>query len=138
MDVFLVAFLSQNEQTAELKKDNLAEKPVQIVVTPATNVTKPEDEEEEEEEEEEDEDEDDEFSFAKFSAMHFQRSATHTHIQQRLKHPLLYHEDEGDTLVSAALSSSSLRHYSPLLSSRPLFPSAGLSNGLVDHLEVHG
>lgn len=83
----------------ELKKDKVAEKPMQIVVTPATGDNKPEEEEEEKEEKEEEEKE---FSFAKFSAMYFQRSATHTHIQQRLKHPLLYHEDEGDTLVSVA------------------------------------
>ncbi|KAB5550675.1 hypothetical protein PHYPO_G00056580 [Pangasianodon hypophthalmus] len=88
---------TQEEQTVELKKDKVVEKPMQIIVTSATNDNKPEEEEEKEEEEEDDDD--DEFSFAKFSAMHFQRSATHTHIQQRLKHPLLYHEDEGDTLA---------------------------------------
>uniref|UniRef100_A0A674CJZ3 Unconventional myosin-VIIa-like n=1 Tax=Salmo trutta TaxID=8032 RepID=A0A674CJZ3_SALTR len=44
-------------------------------------------------------DEDEEFSFIKFSALHFQGSATHSHITQRLRQPLLYHEDEGDTLA---------------------------------------
>uniref|UniRef100_W5U6H9 Unconventional myosin-VIIa n=1 Tax=Ictalurus punctatus TaxID=7998 RepID=W5U6H9_ICTPU len=89
---------TQEEQTVEVKKDKEVEKPVQIVVKTALNDIIPEEEEEKEEEEEEDED-DDEFAFEKFSAMHFQRSATHTHIQQRLRQPLLYHEDEGDTLA---------------------------------------
>ncbi|XP_060754217.1 unconventional myosin-VIIa [Neoarius graeffei] len=90
---------TQQKQTVEVK-DKVAEKPVQIVVTPSTGDNKPEEEKEKEEEEEEDDnDDDDEFSFAKFSATHFQHSATHTHIHQRLKHPLLYHEDEGDTLA---------------------------------------
>uniref|UniRef100_A0A8C8J192 Myosin VIIBb n=1 Tax=Oncorhynchus tshawytscha TaxID=74940 RepID=A0A8C8J192_ONCTS len=44
-------------------------------------------------------DEDEEFSFIKFSALHFQGSATHSHITQRLRQPLLHHEDEGDTLA---------------------------------------
>uniref|UniRef100_A0A4W4H1U9 Myosin VIIBb n=1 Tax=Electrophorus electricus TaxID=8005 RepID=A0A4W4H1U9_ELEEL len=45
------------------------------------------------------EEEEDEISFSKFSALHFQGSATHMHIQQRLWRPLLYHEDERDTLI---------------------------------------
>uniref|UniRef100_A0A8B9I1W9 Myosin VIIBb n=1 Tax=Astyanax mexicanus TaxID=7994 RepID=A0A8B9I1W9_ASTMX len=53
----------------------------------------------EEEEEEEEDDEEDEFSFSKFSALHFQGSATHTHIDRRLQQPLIHHEDEGDTLA---------------------------------------
>uniref|UniRef100_A0A8B9I0E5 Myosin VIIBb n=1 Tax=Astyanax mexicanus TaxID=7994 RepID=A0A8B9I0E5_ASTMX len=51
------------------------------------------------EEEEEEDDEEDEFSFSKFSALHFQGSATHTHIDRRLQQPLIHHEDEGDTLA---------------------------------------
>uniref|UniRef100_A0A8C7UL28 Myosin VIIBb n=1 Tax=Oncorhynchus mykiss TaxID=8022 RepID=A0A8C7UL28_ONCMY len=54
-------------------------------------------------------DEDEEFSFIKFSALHFQGSATHSHITQRLRQPLLHHEDEGDTLVSQHQASVSLR-----------------------------
>lgn len=114
MNVFRTVLLLQEEQTVELKKDKEVEKPVQIVVKTALNDIIPEEEEEKEEEEEEDED-DDEFAFEKFSAMHFQRSATHTHIQQRLRQPLLYHEDEGDTLVSATLFFFSFCHYSPIL-----------------------
>lgn len=64
-----------------------------------------EDEIEDKEEEEEIEAEDDEFAFSKFTSLHFQGSSTHSHIQQRLRKPLLYHEDEGDTLASVVLIS---------------------------------
>lgn len=47
----------------------------------------------------EDYDDLDEFSFSKFASMYFQGAATHTHIRQRLRQPLLYHEDEGDVMV---------------------------------------
>ncbi|XP_066565263.1 unconventional myosin-VIIa [Amia ocellicauda] len=42
----------------------------------------------------------DEYSFSKFASMYFQGSATHTHIRKRLRNPLLFHEDEGDSLAS--------------------------------------
>ncbi|CAL8343644.1 unnamed protein product [Merluccius merluccius] len=64
-----------------------------------------EEEEKEEEEKKEEEEDDyfddgtDEFSFQKFSSLHFQGSASHTHIYQRLKQPLLAHQDERDALV---------------------------------------
>uniref|UniRef100_A0A667Z7P2 Myosin VIIBb n=1 Tax=Myripristis murdjan TaxID=586833 RepID=A0A667Z7P2_9TELE len=45
-------------------------------------------------------DSDEEFSLFKFSSLYFQGNATHTHITQRLRQPLLHHEDEGDTLAS--------------------------------------
>lgn len=47
----------------------------------------------------EDDDDLDEYSFSKFASMYFQGAATHSHIRQRLRQPLLYHEDEGDVLV---------------------------------------
>lgn len=40
-----------------------------------------------------------EFSFYKFSLQHFQNFISHTHISQRLRQPLLKHDDEGDALV---------------------------------------
>uniref|UniRef100_A0A8D3CSB6 Myosin VIIBa n=1 Tax=Scophthalmus maximus TaxID=52904 RepID=A0A8D3CSB6_SCOMX len=40
-----------------------------------------------------------EYSFSKFASMYFQGAANHAHIRQRLRQPLLYHEDEGDVLV---------------------------------------
>ncbi|XP_072294521.1 unconventional myosin-VIIa [Eucyclogobius newberryi] len=42
----------------------------------------------------------DEYSFSKFASMSFQGAATHTHIRQRLRQPLLYHEDEGDVMAA--------------------------------------
>ncbi|XP_028300925.1 unconventional myosin-VIIa [Gouania willdenowi] len=48
----------------------------------------------------EDYDDLDEYSFSKFASMYFQGAATPTHIRQRLRQPLLYHEDEGDVLAS--------------------------------------
>lgn len=47
----------------------------------------------------EDDDDLDEYSFSKFASMYFQGAATPSHIRQRLRQPLLYHEDEGDVLV---------------------------------------
>ncbi|XP_070700920.1 unconventional myosin-VIIb-like [Pempheris klunzingeri] len=55
-----------------------------------------------EEDEVEDDDFDDatnEFSFYKFSFLHFQGNIGHTHFPQRLKKPLLVHDDEGDALA---------------------------------------
>ncbi|XP_063056384.1 unconventional myosin-VIIa [Engraulis encrasicolus] len=50
---------------------------------------------------EEDYDDDlDEYSFNKFASINFQGAATATHIRQRLRQPLLYHEDEGDVLAA--------------------------------------
>uniref|UniRef100_A0AAZ3RN93 Uncharacterized protein n=1 Tax=Oncorhynchus tshawytscha TaxID=74940 RepID=A0AAZ3RN93_ONCTS len=50
--------------------------------------------------EEEDYDDLDEYSFSKFASMYFQGAATPTHVRQRLRQPLLYHEDEGDVVAS--------------------------------------
>ncbi|XP_069845597.1 unconventional myosin-VIIb [Dipodomys merriami] len=44
----------------------------------------------------------DEYTFPKFAATYFQKSATHTHILRSLRYPLLYHEN--DTDYSAALA----------------------------------
>lgn len=43
----------------------------------------------------------DEYSFSKFATMYFQGSATPTYICQRLRQPLLHHEDREDVLVIA-------------------------------------
>ncbi|XP_068175182.1 unconventional myosin-VIIa [Antennarius striatus] len=48
----------------------------------------------------EDDDDLDEYAFSKFASMYFQGAATPTHIRQRLRQPLLYHEDESDVLAS--------------------------------------
>lgn len=67
---------------------------------------------EEPQEEEEDYDDLDNFSFLKFASMYFQGSATPSHIRQRLRQPLLYHDDEGDVLVPSQLPASILLMWS--------------------------
>ncbi|KAA0713123.1 Unconventional myosin-VIIa [Triplophysa tibetana] len=52
---------------------------------------------------EEDYDDLDEYSFSKFASMYFQGAATPTHIRQRIRQPLLYHEDENDVLASLSV-----------------------------------
>uniref|UniRef100_A0A3P9J1V9 Myosin VIIAb n=1 Tax=Oryzias latipes TaxID=8090 RepID=A0A3P9J1V9_ORYLA len=59
---------------------------------------------EEEEEEDEFDDETDPFSFYNFSVRYFQHNADHKHTSQRLKKPLLVHEDEGDALACLTVS----------------------------------
>ncbi|XP_061540143.1 unconventional myosin-VIIa [Phycodurus eques] len=49
---------------------------------------------------EEDQDDLDEYPFSKLASMYFQGGASPSHIRQRLRRPLLYHEDEGDVLAS--------------------------------------
>ncbi|KAM5165557.1 unconventional myosin-VIIb [Mantella aurantiaca] len=43
------------------------------------------------------------FTFPKFAATYFQGSATDSHVRKALHTPLLYHEDQGDVLVSLAV-----------------------------------
>ncbi|XP_051985329.1 unconventional myosin-VIIb-like [Xyrauchen texanus] len=50
-------------------------------------------------EEDQKEEETDEFKFSIFASLNFQGSSNHSHIGQRLRQPLLYHEDEGDALA---------------------------------------
>uniref|UniRef100_A0A673GBD4 Unconventional myosin-VIIa-like n=1 Tax=Sinocyclocheilus rhinocerous TaxID=307959 RepID=A0A673GBD4_9TELE len=73
----------------EVRKEKEKEKQMQ----------KKKEKEKEMENEKEKEKENDEFSFSKFASLHFQGSSTLSHIQQRLRQPLLYHEDEGDALA---------------------------------------
>lgn len=42
----------------------------------------------------------DEYSFSKFASMYFQGAATPTYVRQRLRQPLLHHEDKEDVLAS--------------------------------------
>ncbi|XP_011472695.1 unconventional myosin-VIIb [Oryzias latipes] len=48
----------------------------------------------------EDYDDLDEFTFSKFASMYFQGGVTSTYIRQRLRKPLLFHEDEEDVQAS--------------------------------------
>lgn len=54
---------------------------------------------------EEDYDDLDEYSFSKFASMYFQGAATPTHVRQRLRQPLLYHEEENDVVVNQPFGS---------------------------------
>eukprot|EP00061_Rhincodon_typus_P011459 g36480.t1 len=49
------------------------------------------------------------YTFPKYAATYFQGSATHTHVQKALRHPLLYHEDEVDIAASLAVWNIILR-----------------------------
>ncbi|XP_017275826.1 unconventional myosin-VIIa [Kryptolebias marmoratus] len=78
-----------------------------IIITPASPTTTPTPSLEEEDEEEVYDgfdDESDLFSFYNFSRQHFQNNTSHKHTSQRLKEPLLHHEDEGDALASLTVS----------------------------------
>ncbi|XP_076836298.1 unconventional myosin-VIIa [Brachyhypopomus gauderio] len=50
-----------------------------------------------------------EYKFAKFAATYFQGNTTHTYVRRPLKHPLLFHEDEGDQLAALAVWITILR-----------------------------
>lgn len=49
---------------------------------------------------EEEEEDLSEYKFSKFAATYFQGVSTYTYVRRPLKQPLLFHEDEGDQLVS--------------------------------------
>lgn len=49
-----------------------------------------------------------EYTFPKFAATYFQGSSTHTHIRRPLRHPLLYHDDKDNVLVSCSCVSVNL------------------------------
>ncbi|KAM8787797.1 unconventional myosin-VIIb [Rhynchonycteris naso] len=50
-----------------------------------------------------------EYTFPKFAATYFQKSASHTHIRKLLRYPLLYHEDDADCSAALAVWSIILR-----------------------------
>lgn len=88
-----------------------------------------------------------EYKFFKFAATYFQGVSTHTYIRRALKQPLLFHEDEGDQLVSSeghlTFGSAVIAHHQMteteagaelmLLSGSP-----GRSRSVDHHPEVHG
>lgn len=78
----------------------------------------------------------DEYSFSKFASMYFQGAATHIHIRQRLRQPLLYHEDEGDGMVTFPSDQTQNKAKRSFYCWCCVFP--GGSDSLVDHSEVHG
>ncbi|XP_045154259.1 unconventional myosin-VIIb [Echinops telfairi] len=52
---------------------------------------------------------DGQYTFPKFAAIYFQKSASHTYLRRPLQHPLLYHEDDTDCLVSLTIWTIILR-----------------------------
>lgn len=56
-----------------------------------------------------------EYTFPKFAATYFQGSSTHTHIRRQLRHPLLYHDDKDNILVSCSFLLLNLLSPQPLL-----------------------
>ncbi|KAM3603846.1 uncharacterized protein V6R79_002916 [Siganus canaliculatus] len=72
-----------------------------------------------EEEDDEFDEGSDEFSLFKFSLLHFQ-DASHSHITQRLKQPLLPHDDEGDALACLTVWWIILRYMEDLPEPRSL------------------
>uniref|UniRef100_A0A3B3UW20 Unconventional myosin-VIIa-like n=1 Tax=Poecilia latipinna TaxID=48699 RepID=A0A3B3UW20_9TELE len=100
----------ESKKSSESEKSSEAEKSSEemtVVVTPASNSassTPSLDEEEEEEIDDGFDDETDIFSFYNFSKRHFQKDEDHKYTAQRLKQPLLHHEDEADALASLTVS----------------------------------
>lgn len=86
----------------------------------------------------------DEYSFSKFASMYFQGAATPTFVRQRLRQPLLHHEDKEDVLVIVLCRLNSparlfLSEDCPCLRVTVLLSSsAGLADRVVDHPQVHG
>lgn len=92
----------------------------------------------------EDGDDLDEYSFSTFASMYFQGAATPTHIFQRLRQPLLHHEDKEDirvlffSLLHSSFELLLLEDYLYSLTTVLLSSSAGLADSVVDHPQVHG
>lgn len=104
--IYCESFLITNDSICSLQKSQETDNTSEIleqrftVVAPRSVSSTPTPSLEEEEDEMDDfVDESDEFSFYKFSVRYFQDSADNRHTPQRLKTPLLAHEDEGDALV---------------------------------------
>lgn len=85
---------------------------------------------------EEDDDGSGEFSFYKFSIQHFQGYMSHRHITQRLRQPLLKHDDEGDALVRGQGPIRDSSATGPLSLSTSHI--AGVSDCVVDYPAFHG
>ncbi|XP_040028053.2 unconventional myosin-VIIa [Gasterosteus aculeatus] len=90
----------------------------QKIVTAASSTPTPS--VEEEEEDNEFDEGSDEFSFNAFSSLHFQGNADHTHFNQRLRQPLLHHDDEGDALACLTIWWIILRYMGDMPEPRPV------------------
>ncbi|TMS09553.1 hypothetical protein E3U43_002212 [Larimichthys crocea] len=86
-----------DESKKSVKKKSSTPEPVEEISLPPS--TDPEPAPLTNEDDDDFDDDSDEFSLYKFSIRHFQDNASHKHIAQRLKKPLLPHDDEGDALT---------------------------------------
>ncbi|XP_055966328.1 unconventional myosin-VIIb isoform X1 [Sorex fumeus] len=101
---FLPSMMGQNGQTSPIFEDlesNTHKLPeIDLDTVPMVEET---------EEPEDDTDSLSQYSFPKFAATYFQKSATHTHIRKSLRYPLLYHEDDADCSAAVAVWNIILR-----------------------------
>ncbi|CAG5897084.1 unnamed protein product [Menidia menidia] len=94
------------EPEVVISKERLAvATPTSMSTTPTPSV---------DEDEDEFDDESDEFSFYNFSIKYFQDKQSHQHTTQRLRQPLLHHDDEGDALASLTIFWIILRYMGDL------------------------
>ncbi|KAL2082104.1 hypothetical protein ACEWY4_021922 [Coilia grayii] len=80
------------------------------------------------------EDDDEEFSFSRFCSLKFQGSATESHINLRLKQPLLSHEDEGDALACLSVWWIILRFMGDLPEPKAVVPTASPTDSIQRNL----
>ncbi|CAJ1071655.1 unconventional myosin-VIIa-like [Xyrichtys novacula] len=80
---------------SETRRSEVVEQ-VKIIISPSSKSPTPAPSLKEDDTDDEFDEDNDEFAFHKFR---FQSDATHKHIMQRLKEPLLHHDDEGDVLA---------------------------------------
>ncbi|XP_073347990.1 unconventional myosin-VIIa-like [Pagrus major] len=103
---------SDSDESESMLKRSITPEPVEEIIPPVSISTTPC--QSEEEDDDEFDDETDEFSFYKFSILHFQNSATHTHISKRLQRSLLPHDDEGDAVACVSVNWIILRYMEDL------------------------
>ncbi|XP_029790630.1 unconventional myosin-VIIb [Suricata suricatta] len=90
------------------------------------------------EESKEDADDLAEYTFPKFAATYFQKSASHTHIRRPLRYPLLYHEDNADCSAALAVWCIILRFMGDLPEPVLLARNSLSNNSVVQQLQNTG
>uniref|UniRef100_A0A8C6WAU8 Unconventional myosin-VIIb n=1 Tax=Nannospalax galili TaxID=1026970 RepID=A0A8C6WAU8_NANGA len=76
-----------------------------------------------------------EYTFPKFAATYFQKSASHTHIRKPLQYPLLYHENDTDHSVALAVWTIILRFMGDL--PEPVFYARNSLSGSSVMRQIH-
>ncbi|XP_077717373.1 unconventional myosin-VIIb isoform X4 [Canis aureus] len=83
-----------------------------------------------------------EYTFPKFAATYFQKSASHTHIRRPLRYPLLYHEEDADCSAALAVWNIILRFMGdlpePVLFARNGPPGGSVTRQIRDSLGREG